>query len=77
MLGQKMCEHYKLNPRQTEIALLVLDGYSNRAIGEEIFICENAVKYHLTNIYKICNVANRLELLKTAMAFENIKQGEK
>lgn len=48
-----------LSERQLEIIDLVKKGKTNREIGEELFISENTVKYHLKNIYTILGIESR------------------
>lgn len=55
-------EDYNLTERQLEIIELVKQGKTNKEIGEELFISENTVKYHLKIIYKSLGIDNRLGL---------------
>ncbi|MGV1001587.1 LuxR C-terminal-related transcriptional regulator [Empedobacter falsenii] len=55
-------EDYNLTERQLEIIELVKQGKTNKEIGEELFISENTVKYHLKIIYKALGIDNRLGL---------------
>lgn len=48
--------------RETEIGLLVVNGYSNQRIAEELFISEATVKKHLTHIYEKSGISGRKEL---------------
>lgn len=52
-----------LSARQIEIADLVVKGWSNREIAEQLFITEKTVKFHLTNIYLSEGVASRAQLI--------------
>ncbi len=53
---------YNLSERHLEIIHLVKKGKTNKEIGEELFISENTVKYHLKSIYEILGIENRIEL---------------
>ena len=55
-------DNYKLTERQNEIITLVKQGKTNKEIGQNLFISENTVKYHLKIIYETLNIANRSEL---------------
>ena len=44
-------------------------GLSNDAIGKELWVAEQTVKFHLTNIYRKLGVSNRTEA--TRYAYEN------
>lgn len=52
-----------LTPRETEVFNLVIKGYSNKKVGETLFVSVDAIKYHLTNIFKKMQVKNRLQLI--------------
>lgn len=53
---------FDLTERQIEIATLIQQGKSNKDIGNQLFISENTVKYHLKIIYEILDIEHRLEL---------------
>ncbi len=52
-----------LTEREKEIVTLMLQGKTNRAIAEELFIAENTIKTHSRNIYEKFNVSNKNKLL--------------
>lgn len=52
-----------LTKRQQEIFELIVKGYSNKKIAEELFISESTVKYHIKNIYEVLGLKNRKEIL--------------
>jgi DNA-binding NarL/FixJ family response regulator len=52
-----------LSPRQQEIALWVIRGLSNRQIAERLFIAEQTVKDHLSDIFVKLSVQRRGELI--------------
>ena len=49
-----------LTPRELEILKLVLAGYTNKAIGAEIFISKKTVEFHLDHIYRKTGGRTRL-----------------
>lgn len=55
-------ENYALTPRQIEIIKLVKEGKTNKEIGDQLFISENTVKYHLKGIYNVLGIASRWDL---------------
>jgi two-component system, NarL family, nitrate/nitrite response regulator NarL len=55
-----------LSPRELEILASVSKGLSNRAIGKELFVSEQTVKFHLQRIYRKLGVANRTEATRIA-----------
>ena len=48
-----------LTERELSILKAVARGLSNAAIGKELWVTEQTVKFHLTNIYRKLGVANR------------------
>ena len=44
----------------------VARGLSNRAIATELFVTEQTIKFHLTNVYKKLGLANRTEAARWA-----------
>jgi DNA-binding NarL/FixJ family response regulator len=53
---------------------LVVRGFSNRQISENLFISENTVQRHLSNIFENVGVRNRRTLLKR-LFLENLLPG--
>lgn len=51
-----------LTERETEIAYLVADGYSNKEIAEKLFISEGTVKNHLSKVLSKVGVRDRTQL---------------
>lgn len=59
--------NYGLTPREMEVLKLVVSGYANKEIADELGISQQTVKHHITNIFDKLGVYNRLEL--TLFAF--------
>ena len=55
-----------LTERELSILKAVARGLSNAAIGKELWVTEQTVKFHLTNIYRKLNLANRTEAARYA-----------
>jgi DNA-binding NarL/FixJ family response regulator len=55
-----------LTDRELEILKAVARGLSNQAIGKELWVTEQTVKFHLTNIYRKLRIANRTEAARYA-----------
>ena len=53
--------HPDLTDRELEILRLVAAGASNSAIGAQLWVTEQTVKFHLSNVYRKLNVANRTQ----------------
>ena len=56
-----------LTSREVGIIRALARGLSNQAIGKELFVAEQTVKFHLTNIYRKLNAANRTEAVRIAL----------
>lgn len=56
-----------LTGRELGILRALARGLSNRAIGKELFVAEQTVKFHLTNIYRKLSAANRTEAVRVAL----------
>lgn len=55
-----------LTERELTMLAAVARGLSNRAISRELWVTEQTVKFHLTNIYRKLQVANRTEAARAA-----------
>jgi DNA-binding NarL/FixJ family response regulator len=55
-----------LTAREVAILNALARGLSNQAIGKELFVAEQTVKFHLTNIYRKLDAANRTEAVRLA-----------
>ena len=55
-----------LTRRELEILQLVAEGHSNAQVGRMLWVTEQTVKFHLSNIYRKLDVANRTEASRWA-----------
>jgi DNA-binding NarL/FixJ family response regulator len=55
-----------LTRRELEILLLVAEGHSNSQLARMLWVTEQTVKFHLSNIYRKLGVANRTEASRWA-----------
>ncbi|WP_106588126.1 response regulator [Salsuginibacillus halophilus] len=73
-IGYREVEYRKplhlLTRRECEVLQLMTDGYSNRMIGETLYISEKTVKNHVSNILQKMNVNDR-----TQAVVDSIKKG--
>lgn len=60
---QLQLQIFGLTPRQQEVALLVIRGFSNRVISEKLYIAEQTVKDHLQDVFEAIQVHSRSELI--------------
>jgi DNA-binding NarL/FixJ family response regulator len=56
----------ELTRREHEILKLVAEGYSNSQLAKMLWVTEQTVKFHLSNIYRKLDVANRTEASRWA-----------
>jgi len=57
-----------LTERELTILTGVARGLSNRALAKELWVTEQTVKFHLTNVYRKLGVGNRTEAARWAFA---------
>jgi DNA-binding NarL/FixJ family response regulator len=55
-----------LTKRELEILQLVAEGHSNSALAHLLWVTEQTVKFHLSNIYRKLDVSNRTEASRWA-----------
>jgi len=66
---------YGLTPRELDIIGTIVDGCSNKDVGQKFSITERTVKHHLSNIYQKLEVSSRLELAIFALSHGLARQG--
>jgi DNA-binding NarL/FixJ family response regulator len=59
-----------LTRREAEVLELVAQGYSNVQVANLLWVTEQTVKFHLSNIYRKLGVANRTEATHWALVHE-------
>lgn len=60
-------DNYNLTEREIEIIKLIAEGYSNKQIGEKLFISHRTVDTHRTNLMNKLDVHNVAGIVKFAM----------
>ncbi len=65
--GKNCGKDTSLTDREIEVAKLVCNGLSNKEIRKDLNISEQAVKSHLSRIYKKTGVSDRLQLALYAL----------
>ncbi len=58
--------HPDLTRRELEILRLVAEGHSNAELAKMLWVTEQTVKFHLSNIYRKLGVSNRTEASRWA-----------
>ena len=59
-------EPHDLTRRELEILYLVAEGHSNAKLAKMLWVTEQTVKFHLSNIYRKIGVSNRTEASRWA-----------
>ena len=54
---------FDISDRERSIISSLMEGMSNKEIANKLYISENTVKKHVSNIFKKANVKNRHELI--------------
>jgi DNA-binding NarL/FixJ family response regulator len=65
MEDEPMVEH--LTPRETQVLALVADGLSNKAIGRQLGVSDETVKFHLASIFGKLRASNRTDAVRQAL----------
>ena len=67
---RQQCSRYNLTEREEDICSLLLNGQSNSAISDQLFIELSTVKKHIQNIFKKTNTSQRFELIQKLRGVE-------
>lgn len=62
-LNELLKKEYNLTDREIEVAVLVLEGYSNQKIAQKLFLSLPTIKTHVSNVFKKTGAQNRFELM--------------
>jgi DNA-binding NarL/FixJ family response regulator len=59
---------HALSSRELEVVRAVARGLSNREVAKELWISEQTVKFHLTNVYRKLGLTGRVDAVRWAAA---------
>jgi two-component system nitrate/nitrite response regulator NarL len=65
---------FQFSKREEQILRVLIYGYSNKEIAKELDVSEQAVKYHMTRIFRKTGVSNRMELARLSISNELIEE---
>lgn len=65
--GGTRTKNFGLTPRELEIMVMVVAGYSNPEIAQKCSISQQTVKHHISSMFDKLGVSNRLELALCAV----------
>jgi DNA-binding CsgD family transcriptional regulator len=60
----KVLEQFGISSREYEVLKLISEGLSNQQIAERLFVSENTVKKHISNLFFKMDVERRTEAVK-------------
>jgi DNA-binding NarL/FixJ family response regulator len=66
--GEAARRAHGLTERELTVTVALARGLSNREIAQELWITEETVKFHLTNVYRKLGVRRRVEAARWAAA---------
>lgn len=58
-----VCQQHNMTPREQDVIRLIVQGYRNKQISEELLVSVSTIKKHITNIYHKLNITSRHELI--------------
>ncbi|TFG62150.1 MAG: LuxR family transcriptional regulator, partial [Spirochaetales bacterium] len=67
---------FNLTLKETEVVRHIAEGYSNREMAEALHISEKTIKTHITNIFKILKVKNKIQLLDICKDYTLLAQNQ-
>jgi len=65
-VDEKQLEKTGISKRELEILQLIDEGLSNQQIADKLFVSENTVKKHVSNLFLKLDVERRTEAVKKA-----------
>jgi two-component system, NarL family, response regulator LiaR len=65
-IDEKQLEKTGLSKRELEILGLITEGLSNQQIADKLFVSENTIKKHVSNLFFKLDVERRTEAIKKA-----------
>lgn len=72
-INKKELDHLGISLREYKVLELISEGYSNREIGEKLFLSESTIKTHVSNLLVKLNARRRTEAVKVAKDLNIIK----
>jgi DNA-binding CsgD family transcriptional regulator len=63
VLSPEFAERYGISNRERDIIAMIVQGHTNRIIGERLFISDRTVKNHISSIYRKTGASNKVQLL--------------
>jgi DNA-binding CsgD family transcriptional regulator len=70
--NESFFSRYKISNREKEVLELILEGYTNKEIGEKLFISYTTARTHVSHIFEKTNVNSRMELVTKVLSSVNM-----
>ncbi|MFZ6050474.1 helix-turn-helix transcriptional regulator [Halocola ammonii] len=67
---EQVVSTYELTSRESEVLKLLSSGMTNKEIAEALFVSQNTVKTHLSNIYTKLDVQRRTQAVQKVRQLE-------
>jgi len=67
--GENLTDAYQLTPRETEVAILLVQGYSTHDIAERLGVAQSTVLSHKKSLFQKTDVHRQSDLVRLAMSF--------
>jgi DNA-binding NarL/FixJ family response regulator len=62
-LDEEIFNKHNISPREQDVIRLILQGYRNQKIADELSVTVSTIKKHITKIYYKLEVKSRYELI--------------
>ncbi len=67
-LDEDFIKKYKISKREKEVLALILEGFTNKEIGEKLYISFTTARTHVSHIFEKTEVKSRIELVSKVVA---------
>ena len=65
----------RLTRRQKEVLGLIVEGHSNKSIGNRLLLSDSTIKMHVSSLFRIFNARSRTQLIFAARRLESFEAG--
>ena len=72
-LNQETQVHQKLSGREQEVMALLVQGFRDREVADQLYISDSTVKFHINNILAKLDAKTRLQALYTLMSTRGLE----